>query len=147
MSFRSVEDNLRQSFRILAADRPGGDVIELPGVSIASLGVTFQMFNSAFLSAPVETQSQLEDRIETASHHFEQRGLHWAFWICEDWLAAGIRRNLSRTCAAFSLRLSSELPGMATDRIVPPARKLPQIDILRVESSQALDDFRAIGST
>jgi ribosomal protein S18 acetylase RimI-like enzyme len=147
MSFRSVEDNLRQSFRILAADRPGGDVIELPGVSIASLGVTFQMFNSAFLSAPVETQSQLEDRIETASHHFEQRGLHWAFWICEDWLAPAIRKRLSRTCAAFSLRLSSEMPGMATDRIVPPARKLPQIDILRVESSQALDDFRAIGST
>src|ERR1700733_13821453 len=47
MDFHPVEENLRQSFRVLAAGRPRCDVIELPGVSIASLGVAFQMFNAA----------------------------------------------------------------------------------------------------
>ena len=105
------------------------------------------MFNSAFLSAPVETQSQLQDRLETAGEHFARRGLRWAFWICEDWIAPGIRRRLSRTCEAFNLRLSSEMPGMAADHIVAPQRRLPEIDILRVASGEELDDFRAIGST
>jgi GNAT superfamily N-acetyltransferase len=147
MSFHPVEENLRQSFRVLAAGRPRGSVIELPGVSVASLGVTFQMFNSAFLSAPVETLPQLEERLVAARHYFEERGLRWAFWICEDWLAPGIRRKLSRTCQSFGLRLSSEMPGMAADPIAPPQRRLPEIDVLRVASREMLDDFRAIGST
>jgi ribosomal protein S18 acetylase RimI-like enzyme len=147
MNFHSVEENLRQSFRALAAGRARADVIELPGVSVASLGVTFQMFNAAFLSAPVGTQTELEDRLRTAGDHFHARGLRWSWWICEDWLGTGIRRKLSRTCEAAGLRLSSEMPGMAADRIAPVARKLPQIEIRRVNSVEALDDFRALGST
>jgi ribosomal protein S18 acetylase RimI-like enzyme len=147
MSFHPVAENLRQSFRALAADRPRGDIIELPGVSVASLGVSFQMFNAAFLSGPVETQSQLEEILETSKNHFESRGLRWAFWMCEDWLARGIRRRLSRTCEAWRLRLSSEMPGMAADRIAPVARRLPPIEIRRVDAAETLDDFRAIGST
>ena len=73
-------------------------MLELPGVSIASLGVAFQMFNAAFPSEPVETQTALEARLQAARDHFHAQGLRWAFWICEDWLATGIRRKLSRTC-------------------------------------------------
>jgi ribosomal protein S18 acetylase RimI-like enzyme len=147
MNFHPVAENLRYSFRALAADRPRGDILELPGVSVASLGVTFQMFNAAFLSGPVDTQSQLEDLLEAATNYFESRGLRWALWICEDWLARGLRRRLSRTCEAYSLRLSSEMPGMAAGRIIPATRRLPPIEIRRVDSPETLDDFRAIGST
>src|SRR5256885_13055848 len=47
--FRSA-DNLRESFRIIAASRAVGELRELSGVSIASAGATFQMFNTAFRS-------------------------------------------------------------------------------------------------
>ncbi len=147
MDFRDVADNLRQSFRALAEGRPRGEVLELPGVSVASLGAAFQMFNAAFLSEPVETQAALEERVRSAKDHFESRGLQWALWICEDWLAPGIRRKLTRTCEAFGLRFSSEMPGMAAERILPPSRALPEIEIRRVETRESLDDFRAIGST
>jgi GNAT superfamily N-acetyltransferase len=146
MSFRDVSDNLRESFRVLADGRPGAEVLELPGISIASLGVSFQMFNAAFVSAQVETQSALEERLRTARSYFDARGLPWALWVCEDWLAVGLRRKLSRTCEAFGLRLSSEMPGMATDRIEPPKRKLPELEVRRVEAEASLNDFRAIGS-
>jgi hypothetical protein len=53
VTFENVADNLRESFRVVAAGREHGEVRELPGVSIAAAGVTFQMFNAAFLSAPV----------------------------------------------------------------------------------------------
>ena len=49
MDFVNVADNLRESFRAIAASRPPGEVRELRGVSIASAGVAFQMFNAAFL--------------------------------------------------------------------------------------------------
>ena len=147
VTFHCVADNLRQSFRALADGRPRGSVIELPGVSIASLGVAFQMFNAAFPSEPVETRAELEDRLRAAKNHFDSQALRWAFWICEDWLATGIRRKLSRTCETWGLRLSSDMPGMATERIQRPTRKLPDIEVRRVLSAQTLDDFRALGST
>jgi ribosomal protein S18 acetylase RimI-like enzyme len=147
VSFHCVADNLRQSFRALANGRPRGSVLELPGLSIASLGVTFQMFNAAFPSEPVETRSALEDRLRAAKNHFDSRALRWAFWICEDWLAADIRRKLSGACETWGLRLSSDMPGMSAEGIRRPARKLPTIEARRVQSEQTLDDFRALGST
>jgi GNAT superfamily N-acetyltransferase len=143
-----VADNLRQSFRVLASGRPRGSVLELPGVSVASLGVTFQMFNAAFLSESVEAYPALEARLQAAKDHFDSRSLRWSFWICEDLLpTASVRRRLSRACETFGLRLSSELPGLATQLIRRPARKLPDIEFRRVDSPETLNDFRALGAT
>jgi len=144
--FRRVEENLRQSFRVLADGRAGADVTELPGISVASLGAAFQMFNAAFPSEPVETQAELEARLGMTRSHFEEHGRPWSFWCCEDWLAPDLRRRLSRTCEGFGLRLSSELAGMVTERIEPPAPRLPALDIRRVESTRTLEDFRTVGS-
>lgn len=144
--FRWVEENLRQSFRVLADGRAGADVAELPGVSLASLGAAFQMFNAAFPSQPVETQAELEERLEMTRSHFEARGRPWSFWCCEDWVAGELRRRLSRTCERFGLRMSAELAGMVAERIQPPPPRLPALDVRRVETPQALSDFRTIGS-
>jgi GNAT superfamily N-acetyltransferase len=147
MGFRDVADNLRESFRVCAHVRPSGDVLELPGVSIASLGVAFQMFNAAFLNQHVSTELELEDRLQIAKRYFDARGLQWAFWVCEDWLAEGVRRKLSRACEIHGLRLSSEMPGMIADNIRPPARRLPEMEVRRVGAGAVLNDFRAIGAT
>ncbi len=128
--------------------RPGAEVVELTGVSIASLGVAFQMFNAAFLERaggdavgtrrpPACGEGLLRFRA----------GLPWAFWICEDWLAAGIRRKLSRACETYGLRLSAEMPGMAADHLRPPTRKLPDMEVRPMQPGTTLNDFRALGST
>jgi GNAT superfamily N-acetyltransferase len=149
MAFDIVADNLRQSFRALAGGRPRGAVVELPGVSIASLGVTFQMFNAAFPSEHVQTQQGLEEMLRVPADYFRGQGLRWSFWICEDWLSSGIRRKLSRACDKAGLRLSSDMPGLATERMKPPARNLPALEFRRVLSTtrETLDDFRALGAT
>jgi GNAT superfamily N-acetyltransferase len=147
MSFHDVAENLRQSFRALAEGRPGAEVVELPGVSIASLGVAFQMFNAAFLSEPVETQADLQDRLRSARDYFESRGHPWAFWICEDWLATDIRRKLSRACQMYGLRMSAEMPGMAASKLRAPSRPLAELEVRALASGSVLDDFRALGST
>lgn len=120
--------------------------MELAGVSIASLGVMFQMFNAAFLSGPVATPAALEERLQMARKHFDERQTQWSFWFCEDWLSPGIRRKLSRACETYGLRLSAEMPGMVAEHILPPSRRLPEIEVRPVEPGATLNDFRAIGS-
>lgn len=146
-SFHCLADNLRQSFRALAGGKPFGHVVELPGVSIASLGVSFQMFNAAFPSQTIETQAELQQRLAAACEYFNRHKLRWAFWVCEDWLAVPVRHKLSGTCADFGLRLSSDMPGLSADALAPPARSLPPLDVRLVRSRETLDDFRALGST
>lgn len=146
MTFQAVADNLRESFRIIASSRPSGEVRELPGVSIASAGVAFQMFNAAFLAGPVATEAELARCILLPSLQFNARGLEWSFWVCEDWLAAKARRRLRQVFERYGLRRTTELPGMVAESLAPPQRRLPEIEVRRVRDRSAGDDFRAIGS-
>ncbi|MDP9055588.1 MAG: GNAT family N-acetyltransferase [Acidobacteriota bacterium] len=145
--FHCLADNLRESFRALAAGKPRAGVIELPGVSIASLGVSFQMFNAAFPSQHIENRSELRQRLAAAADYFHASKLRWSFWVCEDWLAPAVRRHLSRVCEDFGLRLSSEMPGLAAEAICPPARKPAPLNVRLVRSPEALEDFRVLGSS
>ena len=146
VDFRPIEFNLRESFRVLAEGRTRGDVLELPGVSIASAGAKFQMFNAAFLSGPVEKAPELDERLRQAANHFRSRGMRWSLWICEDWLARPVRRLLSRHCEDAGLRLCADMPGMAAQRLGAVSRTLPALEYVRVQSAQALADFHGVGS-
>ena len=146
MEFQTIETNLRDSFRILATGRAAGEVREIAGVSIASAGVTFQMFNAAFLSARVATDRDMDQRVAVASTHFAARGLGWAYWICDGWLADGVRRHTRRVMERRGLHLSADLPGMIAERILPPVRNLPPLEIRRVGDGPTCDAFCAIGA-
>ncbi len=146
MSFQAVADNLRESFRVIAASRQPGEIRELRGVSIASAGVAFQMFNAAFLSAPVFTENEFSQRILLADTHFRQRGLEWAYWICEDWIEGAPRRRMRPILERHGLRHSTDLPGMYAERLRPPVRKAPPLEVRRVESASTRNAFCSIGS-
>jgi GNAT superfamily N-acetyltransferase len=145
--FAVVADNLRESFRVLAAGRGRGDVKELRGVSIASAGVTFQMFNAAFLSARVQSESDLAQRILLASLHFEQRAQEWAYWVCEDWMDARTRKRSRKVFDQHGLRHSVDLPGMVAEHLLAPARPLPRLTIRRVADAPTREAFCSIGSS
>ena len=130
MDFRCVEENLRYSFQALASDRPSGEVRDVGGVSIASAGTSFQMFNAAFLASPVASAEDLERRTVTARVHFQARALPWSFWVCQDLLPPKVKRR--PIFERNGLRLAVELPGMSADRLLPPRRPLPQLEIRRV---------------
>lgn len=146
MDFHPVEENLRQSFRALAAGRDRASLLELPGVTIASLGVRFQMFNAAFFSGPVEGPSDLEARLRTASDHFRENGRAWSLWVCEDWLSWTARLRLSKICGSFGLRIAAELPGMVAGELPLPFYPLPHLEIRRLTTEADLEIFRNIGS-
>jgi ribosomal protein S18 acetylase RimI-like enzyme len=146
LNFENVANNLRESFRIVACSRPAGELRELRGVSIAAAGVTFQMFNAAFLSGQVAGEAELSQRILLASIHFDARGLEWAYWVCEDWIETRARRHARRVFERHGLRHSVDLPGMVAERILPPVGPLPRLEVLRVRSAATRDAFCAIGA-
>ena len=146
MEFELVANNLRESFRVVAGSRAGGEVRELQGASIASAGVTFQMFNAAFLAAPIVTEAELVQRILLPSVHFQTRGQEWAYWVCEDWIEPRVRKRSRRVFEQHGLRLSTELPGMIAGRLLPPLKPLPKLDVRRVSGKDTRAAFCEIGS-
>ena len=146
MEYSGVERNLRESFRVVARNRIGGEVRELPGVSIASSGVAFQMFNAAFLSGPVLDENELARRILLARTHFGARGQQWSYWVCEGWLERAARRRSRQTFLAHGLRHSVDLPGMTAECVLAPARPLPWVEVRRVGNGPERDAFCQIGS-
>jgi len=146
LTFENVADNLRESFRVIAAARATGELRELRGVSIASAGVTFQMFNAAFLAAPVRSEADLAQRIMIPTVHFNARGLEWAYWVCDDFMQSSLRRRSRQTFEKHGLRHSVALPGMVAERVLPPAGPLPVLDIRRVYRGPERDAFCDIGS-
>jgi len=146
VNFQPVADNLRESFRIVAGSRREGELRELHGVSVASANVTFQMFNAAFLSTPVATETELTQRVLLANMHFETRGLEWAWWMCDDWLEPKVRRRSRQLLERQGLRHTTSLPGMYAERLLPPQRLLPELEIRRVTACDSRGAFCEIGS-
>lgn len=146
MDFRTVEENLRHSFRLLASCRPSGEIREMPGVTIACAGVSFQMFNAAFLSAPVAGERELDRRIATAAVHFGARGLSWSYWVCEGWLDRRARRLTAELFQKHHLDLAAELPGMLAERVLAPVRTLPAIEVRRVIDEPGWSAFCQVGA-
>jgi ribosomal protein S18 acetylase RimI-like enzyme len=147
MDFHPVEQNLREMFRSASALRPSACLYESNGVWIASLGVTFQMFNTVFLCGPVESEAEFRQRIALGARFMAARGLPWSFWLCEDWLAPAVRRKAGKICEQNGLRLATEMPGMVTERMKPQTRGLPACDLMRVSNEAQRRDFCEIGST
>jgi ribosomal protein S18 acetylase RimI-like enzyme len=146
VEYRAVEQNLRESFRAVARCRPSGEVCEFPGVSIASAGVAFQMFNAAFLSSAVPDETELTRRILQARQHFRARGQEWSYWACEGFMDRAARKRQKQVFLYHGMRHSVDLPGMVAEQILPPARRLPQLEIRRVHNGSVREDFCAIGS-
>jgi GNAT superfamily N-acetyltransferase len=146
VDFMAVDENLRESFRILAADRGSGEVRQLPGVFIAHAGVAFQMFNAAFLSAPVRNEIELARRIAQASVFFETRQVQWSFWVCEGWLAPPLERKARTIFQRHGMRYVVEMPGMIAEWLTPPVRPLPTIEVRRVSGTALRRVFCELGS-
>lgn len=146
MDFEPVEQNLRQSFRVLASHRRSGEVREARGVTIASLGAAFQMFNAAFLAGPVEDETELRRRIAIAAVHFGARGLEWSYWLCEGWLERRVRRRATKIFNQNGLSFASEMPGMIAEFLAAPVRPLPVIEVRRVCDNPTRTAFCDIGA-
>lgn len=142
-----VEQNLVEFFRRIARVRPSGDVAELEGVSIASAGIRFHMFNAAFFSQPVaQNRGDLEARIDAAGRRLGGEGRRWAFWACEERLAKGLGRKERDVFSRRGLGFAYRHPGMILERLPAASREQAVLEIRPVTDRQARLSFSHINS-
>jgi GNAT superfamily N-acetyltransferase len=135
-----VDANLRVAMRCYGNLGGAAEIREISGVSVASSGVDFAVFNSAMLLAAPETGG-LAKAISVARVHFAARGLGWTFWLCEDLLPPDDRYRAREIFRTFGMTPVAQPPGMYTDRIGPPVRGTLEVECRRVSNSSVRGDF------
>jgi len=140
---RESNDQFRKAWQFFARTTPKGEVKELEGVTIADAKCSWPIMNAAMLSSPVADTADLRRRVAAASAHFHGSGRMWIFAICQGWLPSGAASVFQQA----GLNTELEVTGMATDRVAPPLRPLPKIDVRNVadeETRNAIADINSI---
>lgn len=142
------ESNVRfhDAWRFFARSSVAGEVHDLPEVCIASSNVAWSMMNVAFFPAPVETEEALERAAATAARFFEPRGLGWIFALCKDWVPARLRERARTLFAPHGLKLSMVATGMVAERLAPPMRPLPSLELRQARDAKERCDIADINA-
>jgi ribosomal protein S18 acetylase RimI-like enzyme len=143
----AVAQNLLRALRFFGQARNTAEIRDMPGVSLIFCGLNYAAFNAALLAEPIDSDPRALDRvIETAAKQFDSRNVRWTCWICDAMLGQSLRRNAGRIFSRHGLRPLTEAPGMYAERLVPPRRGLPSLDIESVNDDRTRGAFAHIMS-
>ena len=139
--------NLNRAMRFFGSPRKGGEVQDLPGVSLVSCGLNYAAFNAALHGEPAGSDPEkFRKAIETAAAHFRSRNLRWTFWFCDDYLDLALLRQARPIFRAFGLSALTEPVGLFADQLLPPRRRLPKLEIRPVDNQPTRRAFAHITS-
>jgi ribosomal protein S18 acetylase RimI-like enzyme len=139
---------IRGAWRHFASSSSSGEIIDTPEAFIAASNVTWPMLNVAFLPGPAQTEGALERASAAAARYFAPRKRGWMFFLSEDWVTPEARPRLPELFGAHGLKLVSGAMGMVAERLLPPTRALPPLEVRRVdddEGRQHMADINALG--
>ncbi|MGH9612167.1 MAG: GNAT family N-acetyltransferase [Bryobacteraceae bacterium] len=126
---RAVAANLVDALRGFGEAREDGQIQDSLGLRIISSGIAYAVFNSAVITSEVDDPKELEDRIALAASFFRVLHHPWTLWFCNDHIGKKARRGFSGLTSRYRLEPLIETPGMFAERLTPPERILPQLDI------------------
>jgi len=127
---RAVAENLVCALRFFGHARGNSEIRDLPGVSLITCGLNYAAFNAALLLKPIESDArELSKLIEVSAGQFGARNLRWTCWVCEDFLGKPLRREAGHIFSRYGLRPLTEAPGMYAERLRPPHRALPSLEV------------------
>ncbi|HBY61957.1 MAG TPA: hypothetical protein DEH78_19225, partial [Solibacterales bacterium] len=142
-----VEENLRQAMSFYGHALDTGEVRELAGVVVVRSGTDMAMFNPALLAGPVSARpGELDRRIAVPAAHFQAQGVRWSYWVCDDLLDSGLRRQAAQTFAARGMRRVTMVPGMIAEQLRPPVHPQPHLVCRRVGDAATRAAFAHITS-
>ncbi len=143
----AVEANLVDFFRHFARVRRTGRIEEKDGVSIASSGIEFHMFNAAFFAEPaIQDGEDLGKRIEAAASGLGTDGGRWAFWACTDRFMPLLEVQVAKSFRKWGLFPAFRHPGMACEQLPASRRALPDLEFRAVEDAAGRIDFARLNS-
>ena len=144
---RAVAENLLEALRFFGRARPNGEIQDLPGVSLIFCGLNYAAFNAALLAKPIEADGrELSQLISVSARQFGSRSLRWTCWVCEDFLGKSVHREADRIFSRHGLRALTDAPGMYAEKLAPPGRTLPGLEVRRVADECTRNAFANIMS-
>jgi len=144
---RAVASNLIEALQFFGKARHDGEIQSVPGLSLIFCGLNYAAFNAALMAQPVDgDERELERLIRTSADRFEEKGLRWTYWVCDDFLTTALREQAPRIFSHHGLRHLTEAPGMYTERLRAPEHPLPLLDVRAVTDERTRRAFSDIMS-
>jgi GNAT superfamily N-acetyltransferase len=128
----------RGAWRHFAASSPRGEVANTPEAFIANANAPWSMLNAAFLPKPVETPEALERSVAAAARRLASIKAGWLYVACDHWLAPNVREAAPAIFAAHGLKRAMNTMGMVAERLLPPSRPLPFIEVRQATDEEGL---------
>jgi len=145
---RAVADNLVEALRFFGRARNDAEVRDLDSLSLIFCGLNYAAFNAALLTAAIDNNSdELIRLIELSASQFQTQRLRWTFWLCDDFLSRSLSRQAPHIFSRHNLRALTQAPGMYAERLHPPLRKLPVLEIRAVGDPDSRGTFADIMAT
>jgi hypothetical protein len=121
-----------------------GEVFDRNGVLITSAGGKWPVMNVAFLSTPVATEADLQDRISAAKTYFGQKKTLWLFIAFNEWINSSIQAD--QLFSSAGLCHMQSCVGMQTKTLIEPAASGPELVFRLVENDTQRLEFSDINA-
>ncbi|MGI8959006.1 MAG: GNAT family N-acetyltransferase [Bryobacteraceae bacterium] len=116
----------------LAASNGGGEILNRDGVLMISAGGKWPVMNTAFMTSPVTTEADLQDRILTAKRYYGPKKTLWLFISFNEWLDSSIA--IEEVSWNHGLYHMQNCIGMQTWRLPEPRSSAPELVFRLVEN-------------
>jgi ribosomal protein S18 acetylase RimI-like enzyme len=135
------------TWKYFVSQFPRGKKLDIDGLAINWSNTENIIFNTVFLSKPVQDEADLEAKIKLVYDYAGKYNQPWSMIICENFLPKVICPHVPEIISRYELVPLLNLTGMAADKILPPVRPIPTLDCTRVdnlETRRAVADINAI---
>jgi len=121
-----------------------GEVFNRNGVLITSAGGKWPVMNTAFLSTPVATEADLQDRILVAKRYFGHKKTLWLFISFNQWLDSSVHPE--QLFWSNGLSHMQTCVGMQTKHLIEPTTPAPELVFRLVENAAERLEFADINA-
>jgi hypothetical protein len=128
----------------LAASSNSGEVLDRDGLLIISAGGKWPIMNTAFLSSPVESNADLQNRISIAKEYFGQKERLWLFISFNAWINDNI--DAEQLFSDNRVAYLERCVGMQAERLLPARKGISELLYRRVESESERLEFADINA-
>ncbi len=146
------ESEIRESSRLFARAwefwarrHESGEVSQLPGLKVAWMNVAWPICNLTFLSEPVDAAG-LESAAQAALDYAQERDRGWLLFACQDFLPERARQPAEEILSRHGMAQVGAVTGMAAERLLPPRRPLPDLEIRAVSDEETRRDYCAVNA-
>jgi GNAT superfamily N-acetyltransferase len=139
---RESNYHFREVWQLYARISPAGAAFDQDGLSFANANQPWCFVNVGLFNKPVVDESDLRNRASEAVRYFRASNNPWLLTASEDWLGTHAPSVLSK----IGLEHKLDLIGMVAERLSPPTRVLPKVELRRINDEptrMALADLNA----